>query len=110
MVRVVYLPFAWVGYFPSSIFIDIFILFFCPAAIHFICFPLNIFLFFQANDGSTQSGLFKLQVVNIADSSNFNKPGKKGRLGKYDWWKLHVVKADDEAVYATIDIGNPEFD
>jgi len=30
-------------------------------------------------------------------------------IGKYDFYKLHVVDSVDHTAYATIDIGEPDF-
>ena len=37
------------------------------------------------------------------------KYGKKGRIGKFDFYKLHVVDVADHKEYAEINIGEPDF-
>jgi len=52
-----------------------------------------------------QAGLFRLPVLNVNRPDEFKKPPKKGRLGKFDFQKLHIVDLADNAVFATIDLG-----
>jgi len=56
-----------------------------------------------------QAGLFRLPILSVHKPDEFKKPAKKGRLGKFDFYKLHVVDVADNAVVSTIDIGEPDF-
>jgi len=61
-------------------------------------------------DGSlVQAGLFRLPILNINKPDEFKKPPKKGRVGKFDFYKLLVVDLADNSLHATIDIGEPDF-
>jgi len=57
---------------------------------------------------TSQPGLFKVPIAvrvgSDADSVSKAKFGKKGRLGKYDFWKLHVVDASDHTDFMEINI------
>jgi len=60
----------------------------------------------------SQPGLFKMQIAtrvgSDADSVSKAKFGKKGRIGKFDFWKLAVVDVADHKEYAEIQIADPD--
>jgi len=52
----------------------------------------------------SQPGLFTLDILNIVNPEHYKRPSQKGRFGKYEWNKLHIVNVADNSVAAVIDV------